>query len=404
MKDASIYLFEGEKNCSGCAACLNICPKDAIYMQEDEMGFLYPRIDEKKCIRCGKCQQVCNYQKGKIGKNTKKTYAGMALDDNILINSSSGGIFATIAKAVLMDKGTVFGCSLELHKDGLHPEHIRIENINEIHKLQGSKYVQSNIGNVYRLVSMDLRQGKFVLFSGTPCQVDALYGFLGKKDYPNLFTIDIICHGVPSERMFIDYIHAFEERLKGKIINISFRDKRDGWGLKGAVEYLNKRGKKRRHSLPISLSSYYKLFLTSEIYRESCYSCKYAGNKRVGDITLGDYWGIELEHPDALIENGGVIDSHKGVSCILINSEKGEKMLHKMCRDLSIQESTFEKAAHQNGQLNKPSVYTEKRKYVFDLYKRGGYEAVDKWFIQSLGWKQYAYKLKHVFGEKWRSR
>lgn len=393
----NINLYREKKDCSACAACLNSCPKEAIYMQEDKAGFLYPYIDREKCIQCGQCLSVCNYQNGDIKRSTKKAYAGMAIDDTILRTSSSGGFFAVIATEVLKKGGIVYGCAFELHEDGLHPEHIRIDNINSLSKLQGSKYVQSKIGTIYQDVSKDLMRNKLVLFSGTPCQVDALYGFLKMKQYRNLLTIDIVCHGVPSERMFTDYIHMFEKKLKGKIIGFSFRDKTDGWGLKGLVEYIDKNGNCKKRIVPICLSSYYHLFLKSEIYRENCYTCKYAGHKRVGDITIGDFWGIEIEHPELLIENNGILETKKGVSCILINSQQGELALRTICNELLIKESSLKKVTRQNRQLNTPSVCTDIRKYIFHLYESGGYECVDKWYYQSIGWKQYAYRLKYSF-------
>lgn len=394
-KSEEINLYMDNINCCACGACLNACPKNAISMKEDQYGYLYPVINQDKCIQCGKCIRVCNYQSGG-GERTKITYVGMAKDEFILNKSSSGGIFAAIATEVLNKGGTVFGCSFEVYEDGLHPEHIRIEKLTDLHKLQGSKYVQSSIGNSYRKVKEDLIYGRLVLFSGTPCQVDALRGFLGNKTYSNLLTIDIICHGVPSSKMFNDYIHEFEKRLKGRIVRFSFRDKKEGWGLNGSIEYLDRSGKLRKKNLPIILSSYYKLFLTSEIYRESCYSCKYAGLQRPGDITIGDFWGIESEHPEVLLKNGGPMDIKKGISCILVNTEQGNRMVHELGVSLVTVPSSFEKAARQNGQLNMPSKCSEKRAMILGLYEKSGYSAIDRWYYHSLGWKRYAYEVRHA--------
>jgi len=395
-KREKINLYKDKTNCCACGACLNVCPKNAINLKEDQQGYLYPVINRDECIQCEKCIKVCNYQCGS-GERTKITFAGVVKDDSVLNNSSSGGIFAAIATEVLKRGGTVFGCSFEVYEDGLHPEHIRIEKLEDLHKLQGSKYVQSSIGITYRKVKDDLINGRFVLFSGTPCQVDGLRGFLGNKTYTSLLTMDIICHGVPSSKMFIDYLHEFEKRLKGTIVGFSFRDKMNGWAdYKGAVKYLDKNGKTRKKSLPIILSSYYKLFLTSEICRENCYSCRYAGPRRPGDITIGDFWGIEYEHPEYLYKNGGSMDINKGISCILVNTEQGNRMIHELGISLVIMSSSFEKVARHNGQLNMPSQCSEKRAMILGLYEKGGYSAIDRWYYHSLGWKRYAYEVRHA--------
>ena len=395
MDKAIVFLFNEKSNCCACAACLNVCPKNAIIMKEGEDGFLYPYININRCVQCGKCQQVCNYQNRINEDKPMSAYAGMAVDDEILKSSSSGGIFAILGRYVLNKGGVIYGCSLELYENGLRPEHIRIDSLSQLWKLQGSKYVQSNIGLIYRTVLKDLEKNKFVLFTGTPCQIDALYGFLGQKDYANLLTLDIICHGVPSEKMFADYLHVLQNKLKGRIVSFSFRDKSDGWGLKGAVEFIDIKGNKKKRAIPISLSSYYKLFLTSEIYRENCYTCKYAKYSRVGDITIGDYWGIEIEHPELLVKNGGPMDIKKGVSCILVNTKKGEDALKNICNSLLIEKSSIEKIARHNNQLRRPSTYTEKRQQIFMFYKKNGYEKVETWYYQSLGWKLYAYEVKY---------
>lgn len=383
-----VILFREKKECCGCGACMNICPKQAITMQEDDYGFIYPSIDHIKCVHCGMCKKVCTYQSEFEKRDVISTYVAAAKEDDILKGSASGGVFAAIAVEVLKKNGAVFGCSMENNEEIITPKHVRITKIEELIKLQGSKYVQSFIGDTYKLVKKELETGRMVLFSGTPCQVDGLLGFLG-KDYENLLAVDIICHGVPSANLFQAYIRNFEKKLRGKIVDFKFRDKTKGWGLRGRVIYRDKSGKLKSRLFPSELSSYFKLFLKADIYRENCYSCKYACEHRPGDLTIGDYWGIRKEHPEYLAANGGYYDVKKGVSCILASTEKGQKFLKELGTGIHMEISEFHKAAEHNEQLKRPSSEGTSREMIFKMYAKGGYEAVEKWYCKSMGIKRY---------------
>ncbi len=362
---SEINLFQDKKDCCACAACLNICPKQAIIMQKDEYGFLYPQIDKSKCIKCGLCLKICAFQNSKLKTIPIKTYAAQS-DNTDLKKSASGGIFASIATNVLKDGGVVYGAAMETENDKLIVRHIAVDNEINLIKLQGSKYIQSSIGKIYQDIKEKLNDKRLVLFSGTPCQVDGLNSYLGKK-YDNLITIDIICHGVPNNQMFQDYIAVLEDKYKDKIIDFKFRDKTKGWGLT-AKGYT---AKGYTAIIPANVSSYYYMFLKSYIYRDSCYSCKYACKNRCGDITIGDYWGIEKAHPKVLKQNKYGLDYINGISCLIINTEQGIKILEKYKSDLKLLESDFEKAAKENGQLNRPSKCNfEKRLTVLKLYKQ----------------------------------
>lgn len=395
LKD-KVILYDNETQCCGCEACMNICPKSAISMQENSLGCTYPQIDREKCIECGLCKKVCHYQNKEMNTSLNESYASMSKDDELLRKSASGGIFATIAKNILKDGGSVFGCSMENEDGKVIPKHIEIENVKELQKLQGSKYVQSSIGFSYKLIKEKLDEGKNVLFSGTPCQVDGLKGFLGDKEYKNLYTIDIICHGVPGQKMFSDYLKFLEKKLKGKIIGFNFRDKTIGFGFNAKVVYQKKNGEVKEKIIKSHMSSYYSLFLESEIYRENCYTCKYAGKDRAGDITIGDYWGVEKEHPEYVVENGGSLSVDKGVSCILVNNEQGKNLMETYGEGLIINESTFENASRWNRQLNQPSRHSDKREKVFKIYQEKGYKGVDKFFIKSVGVRYYVRRIKSV--------
>lgn len=390
MKD-DIILYKNKKECCGCGACMNICSKNAISMLEDQYGFLYPNINESICIKCGACKNICAYQKDNGGNESLKVYAGISKNTNIMY-SASGGIFFSLATSILNENGIVYGVSMENIRGCLTPMHIGVEKIEDLYKLQGSKYVQSCTGNIYKDVLNKLKSGRLVLFSGTPCQIDALKSFL-KKDYNNLLTIDIICHGVPSIKFFQDYIKTLEKKINGKILEFKFRDKTLGWGLNSKIIYRNNNETIKEKIIPASESSYYRLFLSSYIYRENCYHCKYANSKRVGDITIGDYWGISIEHPE--LTKKKKLNERQGVSCILINTVNGEKYIDKYSNNLMLYNSMFDKVKIHNKQLNSPSLLSDSRKEILNIYAKYGYCGVEAWFRKKRGLKLYIIKLKN---------
>lgn len=387
-----IVLFNEKKDCCGCGACLNICPKGAIYMEHDKNGFIYPKISDKKCIECTLCKKVCAYQKNVNKTNIICSYVGSSKNTDRL-HSASGGIFSSIAINIINEKGIVYGASMEEIDGILTPMHIGIETKEQLWKLQGSKYVHSEIGTIYNDVKEQLKSGRLVLFSGTPCQIDGLNAFLNYKKYENLLSIDIICHGVPSKTIFQDYIRVTENKLNRKIVDFKFRDKSIGWGLNGKVKYKDKKGLIEEKIVYAGESSYYKLFLESEIYRENCYSCKYANENRVGDITLGDYWGIEYEHPELIKEEG--FNHLKGISCIIVNTQIGNKYINKYTKDIQLWPTEFEKIARHNKQLSEPSEKGKNRNKVLDIYQKDGYQGVEDWFNRKNRVKLLLVKLKN---------
>lgn len=227
---SSIVLFDDKKDCCGCGACMNVCPKNAIRMAEDEVGFVYPEIDQNLCIGCGACKKACGYQMQPMMQKSEAVYAAASNDDNLLRKSASGGAFAVLAENVLKKGGVVYGAALPLESGKLEPKHLRIDTVERLPELQGSKYVQSAIGDTYAQAKKDLLDGKSVLFSGTPCQIAGLKQYL-KKDYENLLTVDIICHGVPSKRFFQSFMEDYGKKLGGTITEFYFRDKSKGQGM-----------------------------------------------------------------------------------------------------------------------------------------------------------------------------
>lgn len=362
-------------------------------MEEDEYGFIYPKIDETKCISCGACMNVCAYQQDDIEMSfPQKGYAAVNLNKSQTSKSASGGLFAAFATIIINQGGVVFGAAYEHQANKIVVKHIAVTNIEELYRLQGSKYVQSDMGNTYAEVKKILNKGVKVLFSGTPCQVAALKKFLRKK-YENLYTIDIICHGVPNLRFFNDYIRCLELKTRNIIKDFSFRDKSKAWQDYYISYNCYKANNHDKQKLVKRIwwkhSSYFYFFIKSYIYRVNCYSCKYACKKRVGDITLGDYWGIETQHQELFKSKKWINYWYKGISCVLINSNHGMELLYLTQPNLDIVDSIPEKIISGNGQLRNPSHLDKiKRDEILNIYKSKGYEAIDKIFTSTIPYKE----------------
>lgn len=386
-----MLICQENKICTACGACKNICPKDAIQMNEDSQGFLYPLIDKEKCVNCNFCKNVCK----NIDLLTKNfpvwTFASQSKNSTLSQKSSSGGMFAELARYVLSQNGVVFGCTMERVEDGFDVKHIYIENENNLYRLQGSKYVQSKIGNTLKQAKEFLEQGRFVLFSGTPCQIAGLKAFLKNQSYENLLTVDLSCTGTPSLKMFNAYIKFLEDKYKQKIINFEFRNKKKmGWCCGNALITFES-GKQK---VIYNSSSYLNLFINGGIHRESCYNCQFTGLNRVSDMTIADCWGIEVEYPKFLKQNGGSFIKDRGISLVLINTQKGEKIFDEIKENLYVEDIDIIKLKKYNGPLRYPIVKnTISRKYL-PTYEKNGYKEMDKQFKKNLGWKYYYYKIK----------
>ena len=378
-----------EQHCCGCGACANACSKNAISMCTNEQGFIYPVIDQGACVDCGLCHKVCAFNDERwIHAEAQRCYGGIdcSLDKS---QSSSGGISNALSKIIVEADGVVYGCALENVNDEITPHHIRVDNVENLKKLQGSKYVQSDIDDTYRQVKCDLKNGKQVLFTGTPCQVAGLRSFL-RKPYDNLFCIDIICHGIPSKQMFQDSIRSYEEANNGEVVDIFFRDKSKFPALNQKIIY-NQKINIRYYTD----SLYYTCFLRGDIYRESCYNCPYAQTGRVSDITLGDFWGLEFTNPEQLKDNGGPIDLQQGVSCIIVNSKQGEKLLSSAKGNLYLFDSSIDDIAKSNHQLRHPSPMPSCRSKIFKDYEENGYDGFCKAVVDNYKWSNRKANLKH---------
>lgn len=388
----NIVLFEDEKNCCACGACYNICPQNAISMKEDAFGFVYPVISTEKCTQCGLCNKTCPLQQKRQLNKPFAAYASKGVNRSLIQKSASGGVFTSIAKVILEMGGVCYGCAMYNVGDKFLPQHIKISFEEQLVQLQGSKYVQSDIGNCYKQVKEDIISDKMVLFSGTPCQVAGLRSYLGSREYSNLIMVDIICHGVPNRRFFNDYIKCIESREKGKVIDFMFRDKTKGGGHRGSF-LIDQDGIKKKATFSAHTSSYYSIYLKNEISRECCYSCPFAQLERIGDLTLGDYWRLDEAHPNYLVENDGFFNESQGVSCVLVNTEKGNNFLKKLDKELILKQSEVSKVSRGNSHLNQPSVKGVNRSEIMQLYKEEGYFAIEKWFRKKLGIKRYVYIL-----------
>lgn len=325
------------ENCTGCGLCANVCSKDAIRMVWSEKGFLIPEVDISACVNCGLCVKKCIALEDKIQYaddiDSVNSYGGWNKNENTHLISSSGGIFTAVAEHIIKQGGIVFGV---IWKDKLTAIFDKAETIEALSKMRGSKYTPALPGNVYRNVYSELKRGRQVLFSGTPCQVHALKKYLN-KDYLNLLTIDIMCHGIPSHLIMEQYIKE-DETISKKIIDyISFRDNSKGWNNYQVTKYYTDG---THSSTPMQTDIYMKMFLCDKALNYVCYNCPYAHIPRQGDITLGDYWEVQNYHPDWPI--------NKGVSAILANSEKGLTMLETLSNKLTLHKEPFHKI--YNGQ------------------------------------------------------
>lgn len=300
------------KKCTSCSACFNICPVNAIVMEKDEEGFLRPKINKNKCINCKLCDQVCPIiKKSSDAKQYPEPiiFAGWNKNESIRKDSSSGGVFTLFANYFLNKRGYVCGASFDKNN---HLRHIIISDKKDLNKLRGSKYVQSEIGKIYQDIKKLLLGNNLVLFSGTPCQVAGLKSFL-KKDFKNLLTIEVVCHGTPSPLVFEEYLKYVEKINKNKIDKIEFRNKSEGW--KNPNFILSNKEKNNIIKEILYKNTYGRGFLTNLFSMESCSNCAHAKIPRTADIALGDFWGVEKYNQK--------LDNNKGTSLIFINNDKG---------------------------------------------------------------------------------
>lgn len=347
------------ESCTGCMACMNACAKGAIKFLADEEGFLLPVVDGDKCIDCHLCERSCpeiqNQYQYHYNQGDVDVYAGWNISDRQV--SSSGGAFSSIARFVLEKGGVVYGAFLDEHLDC---KHIEVDNIEGLNKLRGSKYIQSTIGLTFKSAKKNLLAGKYVLFSGTPCQISGLLTYLG-KDYDNLVTMDLVCHGVPSNALFKKYIAKLENRLgfaeNERVANYEFR-RRDGWGESPSISTTMSNLRKIKGIEGLYMSAFDK----AAIFRQSCYQCHYTRATRVGDFSVGDFWG--LGHQGVPFK----YDMTKGVSLLLVNTDKGRGIMKSLDKDNFYVRRSLQEAAARNHNLTKVSNKPINREQVIKAF------------------------------------
>lgn len=377
-------------DCCGCTACASICMHDAITMKPDKLGFLYPDVDESKCTDCGLCEKVCafhdNYDKS-LNLPLPDAYAARHKDIKEVETSRSGAAFIAISDYIIENGGVVYGAGYADHFRVIHKRAVTKEERNEF---KGSKYVQSDLNGVFRSVRDDLKNGKVVMFSGTPCQTAGLHSYVGKKLRENLFLVDIVCHGVPGPFIWRDYLSYLEKKQGSEICYVNFRDK-DMFGWRAHRETFKFIGKEVKISFPF-------LFYKDIMFRHSCGVCKYSNILRPSDITIADFWGWEKTDRAINVDD-------KGVSLVLCNTVKGQKLFESIKEYMNVIPAELENCLQPN--LKHPSDIHPKRIQFEQDYVRKGFEYIyykygeDGWRHRTrVFWGRLKRLIKRIIGRK----
>ena len=351
--------IENKQNCTGCGACFNICPKDAISMQCDKYGFYKPVIDEEKCVNCGSCKKNCpldSYKSNNIEE--PKVYAFQNDDKETLYKCASGGAFAYFAKNIIEQSGIVYGV---IYDENMVVCHSRTDNLTDLEKIYSSKYVQSGTRDTFKQAKEDLDNDRIVLYSGTPCQIAGLKSYL-QKDYENLLTIDVVCHGVPSPLIFEKYKQEFMKKLpKGEeYININFRSKIKGW--KPELVTTITTNKTITH-IKSNKDDFMKAFLSNLSINTSCLNCHFNKLPRVADLSLADFWGVD--------EYNKTLNDKKGLSLLLINSGKGQDLFENIDRNCLFREIPLNYVIRYNKNICSSSVPHKNRTNFLEDISQG---------------------------------
>lgn len=361
---------EDKSKCCGCTACASICPHGAIRMVSDALGFNYPVTDHQKCTDCGLCERVCAFVDPKVSEVAPEAVAARNVDESVLMESRSGGVFTALYRLVLSENGVVYGAAFD---ENLAVIHKRAESERDAESFRGSKYVQSELTDIFAQVKSDLKAGRKVLFSGTPCQVDGLKSYLPDSLKENLLSVDIVCHGVPSPAVFKSYLSYQENRYGGKVSEFDFRDKKTyGWAAH-----------KETFRIAGDLytdSSYTHLFYKHIMLRPSCGVCPYSSLERASDLTLADFWGWQKSLPD-------FNEDDKGVSLVLLNTPKGVEAMNDCSEGLDVRKVNIEDCLQPN--LVRPSqIHKDAERFAVDFDTKGlGY------VLKRYGDKGWRFKL-----------
>lgn len=366
---------KNQSRCCGCRACEQICSQSALTMKPNEEGFMYPELDTEKCIHCGLCDKVCPMMNRPEGESPKSIYAVQHNKEDVLKNSSSGGVFRLLADYVIKQGGCVVGC---VWGEGNRPTLTIAETTDALKPMQGSKYLSSDTNTVYKQVKKLLEKGRLVLFTGAPCQCAGLLTYL-RKPYENLYTSDFLCHGMPSQQIFDAYIGSIEKRRKSKVSDIKFRDKsRRGWGLCFSYFCNGKKYTDVGKTNPYTFG-----FVSGYLNRYSCYSCTFTGEKRFTDFTFCDYW----EYSGYGID----VDGNKGISAVSVNTERAVQLQRVL-----VDQAVWIPTKIDHVAVGNPSILHEEhgeapeiRREIYCLVAQNGWEQVEK---QHLRMKHYYLK------------
>lgn len=347
------------RHCTGCGMCSNLCPKNAITMKKGEHGFTYPHIDGDKCINCGLCIKKCPANTEKQTECTmKNVYAAWNVARDTRKKSTSGGVCSLLENEILKDGGAIVGVKWDAD---FHAKHSIAFDEQQAEMFRGSKYVQSDTGNIYIRVKELLENGKKVLFTGTPCQVDALKSFLG-EDYSGLFTVDLVCHGVPSYDCFKRFLNEISGEYNKKITNVRLRYKSPYWDYCSVRIDFEDGTDYRKYTVD---DPYFTLFNIGYSLRESCHTCKYTSSHREGDITLADFWGYQ---PSCF----KMRNYNKGISVLAANSDKGIDLFDKIKNSLNFEAVSLEAAFKTNKSFSEPyAIAKEKLNDFWNDYDNG---------------------------------
>lgn len=371
--------------CTGCSLCAHACAHNAITMRVNKEGFLAPVVDASRCENCGHCVEVCPVLGGKVETGEKEqqpVFACQATNKDMLIKATAGGLFPVAAKHIMDQGGVVFGAVYDHEMRVIHKAASDIEGIEAFN---GSKYVQSNISQVFDAVKSYLVRGSKVLFSGTPCQIDAIKRYCSGIKTGSLYTMDVVCYGVPSPKLFRDYLDTIEEKHKKKVTDFRFRDKhKNGWSHTTVITMQDKNGKvDSLEEEDYRKVPYYNMFGHRDCYRRSCYQCRYNTLQRVSDITTGNFWGIE--------KISRAFDISLGVSMAILNTEQGRELFRSIQHEMICERRSIAEAIAANDALIHGSKMNRRRDAVYKYYTEHGFKKMyNKYYLYD--WRRYIRK------------
>lgn len=371
--------------CALCGACLNACPTNAISFNKAYRDFSYPQINEILCVRCNSCEKVCPVLRLQKRPESGRpvAFAAKSNDDSVRLRSTSGGAFYELAMQMLRDGGYICGAVFDKE---FHVRHIVTDTQEDLFRMMGSKYTQSNVEYCYREIREKLENGNAVLFSGCPCQVAGLRSFLG-RDYSNLLLVELICHGIPGDRMLQAYIGMQEKKYGAKLKSLEFRNKSKGWHNSSVCLQFENR---RVYTKPITADAYMRGFLGGFSLKSACYNCHFRNFTSGSDIILGDFWGAEVELPD---------DDNKGISAILVNTEKGMLMLDN-CR-LERSSVEIETVIKYNKSLVKSAVPNLQKEQFYACAEQDGLEAAIKTYLEESTLQRFKRRGRYILRRVW---